>query len=71
MVTNLVEAVGYALVIAFLVAVWAPLGLLGAGLLLVLWSNTRNQKTKGRTGAALGAALGAFRTALKAQKRGE
>jgi hypothetical protein len=40
-VNNLLELVGYALVVAFLWFVWPPLCLLGAGLLLVVWANAR------------------------------
>lgn len=41
MVSNLLELVGYALILAFLWFVWPPLVLLGAGVLLVLWANAR------------------------------
>ncbi len=67
---NAVEAVGYALIVAFLYLLWAPLALLGAGLLLVVWANVRAAKpagTRGRTAAAIGAAVGAARRAYRAQ----
>lgn len=65
---NLVEAVGYGLIVAFLWLLWAPLALLGAGLLLVAWANVRAARpdaARGRTAAAIGAALGAARTAYR------
>ena len=63
MVTGLVELIGFALVVAFLYFVWPPLVLLGAGLLLVLWANTR--RSDGRTVAAWSAAFTAARAAYK------
>lgn len=68
---NLVEAVGYALIVAFLYLVWAPLALLGGGLLLVAWANVRAARPasqRGRTAAALGAAWGAARLAYRRQQ---
>lgn len=68
---NLVEAVGYALIVGFLYLLWAPLALLGAGLLLVAWANVRAARpagTRGRTAAALGAAIGAARRAYRVQQ---
>ncbi|MEW2442797.1 hypothetical protein [Micromonospora marina] len=65
---NLVEAAGYALVLAFLYVVWAPLALLGGGLLLVVWANTRAARpagARGRTAAAVGAAVAAARRAYR------
>lgn len=41
MVNNLLEFVGYVLVVTFLWFVWPPLCLLGTGLLLVVWANAR------------------------------
>lgn len=66
MTNNIVEAVGFVLVLAFLWFVWPPLVLLGAGLLLVLWANTRT--TTGRLGAVLGAATAAARRAYQAHQ---
>lgn len=63
MVSNLIEFVGYALIVAFLWFIWPPLALLGAGILLVMWANTRT--SKGRTAAALTAAVTAGRAAYK------
>ncbi|MFG3702391.1 hypothetical protein ACGF5C_31590 [Micromonospora sp. NPDC047620] len=68
---DFVEALGYALIVAFLYLVWAPLALLGGGLLLVVWANVREKRPagqKGRTAAALGAAWGAARRAYRAQQ---
>lgn len=65
---NLVEAVGYGLILAFLFLLWAPLALLGAGLLLVVWANTRAVRpagARGRTAAAVGAAVAAARRAYR------
>lgn len=65
-----VEAIGYGLMVAFLYLLWAPLALLGAGLLLVAWANVRAVKqagVKGRTAAAMGAAWAAARRAYRAQ----
>jgi hypothetical protein len=70
-VNNAVEAVGYALIVAFLYLLWAPLALLGAGLLLVAWANVRAAKpagARGRTAAALGAAFAAARRAYRVQQ---
>lgn len=61
---NLVETIGFGLVLAFLWFVWPPLALLGAGVLLVLWANTR--RGDGRVSAALGAAIAAARRAYAA-----
>lgn len=63
MVSNLVELVGYGLIVAFLWFVWPPLALLGGGVLLVLWANVRTGK--GRTAAALVAAVTAGKTAYQ------
>lgn len=66
---NAIEAVGYGLIVAFLYLLWAPLALLGGGLLLVVWANVREaqgrQSAGGRTAAALGAAAAAFRRAYR------
>lgn len=71
MVTNTVEAAGYALVVVFLAACWPPLALLGSGVLLVVYANTR-RPTKGRTAAAVGAAWTSARTAWRnAERRDE
>lgn len=66
MTNNLAEAVGYALIVAFLYAVWPPLALLGAGVLLVVWANVRASRSAGRSGrttAAITAAVSAARRA--------
>lgn len=55
------ELVGFGLIIGFLFFVWPPLTLLGAGLLLVVWANTRQHR--GSFGAVLGAAIAAGRRA--------
>ncbi|SDK30593.1 hypothetical protein SAMN04488074_105115 [Lentzea albidocapillata subsp. violacea] len=69
MLTNFVEAVGYGLAVAFLWFVWAPLVLLGAAVLLVLWANTREPGKDMRLAAAVGASVSAawraFRAAAK------
>ena len=61
MVTNIVEAVGFALILWFLYIVWPPAAILGAGILLILWANSRT--SRGRTAAAIGAAVHAARNA--------
>lgn len=66
---DFIEAVGFALVVGFLWFVWPPLVLLGAGLLLVLWANTRSRD--GRVAASLAAAIGAARRAYAAAAAGE
>lgn len=67
--TNLVELAGYGLVLAFLWFLWPPLVLLGAGVLLIVWANTR--RSDGRTGAALGAAWAAARNTYRAHRAPE
>jgi hypothetical protein len=62
-VSNLAELLGYALIVAFLYILWAPLALVGAGLLLILWANVRT--SKGRTAAAIAAAVTAARATYK------
>lgn len=65
---NAIEAIGYGLIVAFLYLLWAPLALLGAGLLLVAWANLRESRAAGgRTGAAVGAAVAAFRRTYRQQ----
>jgi hypothetical protein len=64
LLNNLTEAVGYALLVAFLWFVWPPLALLGAGILLVVLANVRAARANGapgRTRAAITAALTAAR----------
>jgi hypothetical protein len=65
-VSNFVEAAGFALVLSFLWFVWPPLVLLGAGILLVVWANTR--QSNGRLSSAIGAAVSAARRAYAASK---
>ncbi|MDR7278926.1 hypothetical protein [Catenuloplanes atrovinosus] len=67
MLNDAAELVGYGLLLGFLWFVWPPLVLLGAGLLLVLWANTRPAGS-GRFGTAVGAALAAGRAAYQATK---
>lgn len=67
MVNNILEGIGYALVIAFLYLVWTPLALLGAGVLLVIYANVRPEG--GKASAAIGAALSAARRAWEEEKR--
>ena len=62
---DLLEALGFLLVLAFLWFVWPPLVLLGAGILLVVGANTR-KSGRGRIGAAVGAAVTAARRAYAA-----
>lgn len=65
---NTAEAVGYALIVAFLYMVWPPLALLGAGVLLVAWANIRAARASGRsarTRLALSAAWTAATAALR------
>jgi hypothetical protein len=56
--TNKAEAFGYALVLGFLAFVWEPLPLLGGGLLIIVWANTRKEQS-GRFTRAVATALGA------------
>jgi uncharacterized membrane protein len=65
-VDKLAELAGFSLMLAFLWFVWAPLVLLGSGVLLVVWANTR--QGNGRIGAALGASIAAARRAYAAAK---
>jgi hypothetical protein len=65
-VSNLIEALGFALIVFFLYLCWPPLAVLGAGLLLVAWANTR--RSDGRLAAAAAAALGAARRAYRSAK---
>ena len=60
------ELAGFGLVVAFLWFVWPPLVLLGTGILLVTWANTR--QGNGRVGAALGAAVAAARRTYAATR---
>jgi hypothetical protein len=65
-VSNLIEAAGFALILAFLYLCWPPLAVLGAGLLLVAWANTR--RSDGRLAAAAAAAFAAARRAYAASR---
>lgn len=65
MTTNLAELVGFGLILGFLWFIWPPLVLLGAGLLLVAWANTR--RSSGRVGAAFGAAVRAAKHVYREQ----
>lgn len=62
-----VETTGFALMLGFLWFVWPPLVLLGAGVLLVAWANTRSNRG-GRLGLAVGAAVAAARRAYAASR---
>jgi hypothetical protein len=64
-VDKLTEVAGFGLILGFLWFVWPPLVLLGAGLLLVMYANTRT-KSGGRLGLAVGAAFIAARRAYAA-----
>lgn len=66
---NIAEALGYGLVLGFLYFVWPPLVLLGGGLLLWTWANTRPARPSAApVGRAVGAALGAAYQAWKATR---
>jgi hypothetical protein len=65
-VDKLAELAGFGLVLAFLWFVWPPLVLLGAGVLLVAYANTRTHS--GRLGIAAGAAWAAARRAYAANR---
>jgi fatty acid desaturase len=68
-VDKLAEPVGFGLILGFLWFVWPPLVLLGAGVLLVIYSNTRSKS--GHIGLALGAAWAAARRAYQASREFE
>jgi len=71
-VVNLAELAGYGLVVGFLWFVWPPLVLLGAGLLLIIWANTRRPSaSRGRTAGAIAAAAAAARTAWRSASADE
>lgn len=63
---KLAELAGFGLILGFLWFVWPPLVLLGAGLLLVAYANTRTHS--GRIGLATGAAWAAARRAYAASR---
>lgn len=63
---KLAEFVGFSLVLGFLWFVWPPLVLLGAGLLLVAYANTRAHA--GRLGAIVAASWSAARRAAQATR---
>lgn len=67
---NLLEAAGYALIVAFLWFVWPPLALLGAGVLLVVVANVRANRpaSAGRVMARLAAAAAAARDAYRREQ---
>lgn len=67
---SVVELAGFGLVLGFLWFVWPPLVLLGAGILLVAWANTRTA-SGGRFGLAVGAAWSAARRAYAAGREME
>lgn len=67
-VSNLGEAAGYGLVIAFAYAVWAPAALLVGGLVLILWANVRTAG-RARSAAAVGAGFASARAAWRAASR--
>lgn len=67
---DVVEKLGFGLIVAFLWFVWPPLVLLGAGVLLIVWANVRASRRVGapsRLRAGLAAALGSFRQAYRQQ----
>jgi hypothetical protein len=66
-VDKLAEVAGFGLILGFLWFVWPPLVLLGAGLLLVAYANTRGSRP-GRVGLAVGAAWAAARRAYAASR---
>jgi len=66
-VDKLAELAGFGLILGFLWFVWPPVVLLGAGLLLVVYANTRS-KAPGRIGIAVGAAIAAARRAYAASR---
>lgn len=61
---DLAERIGFLLVLAFLWFCWPPLVLLGAGVLLIAWANTRTRS--GQIGAAVGAAVAAAKATYTA-----
>lgn len=63
--SNAIEVAGFGLILAFLWFIWAPLVLLGAGVLLVAYANIRS-RSGGRLGLAVGAAVAAARRAYAA-----
>lgn len=64
---KLAELAGFGLILGFLWFVWPPLVLLGAGILLVAYANTRSSRP-GRFGLAAGAAWAAARRAYAASR---
>jgi hypothetical protein len=66
-VDKVAEVAGFGLILGFLYFVWPPLVLLGGGLLLVAWANTRTRS--GRLGGAAGAAWSAARRAYTSTAR--
>lgn len=66
---KLTELAGFGLILGFLWFVWPALVLLGAGLLLVVYANTRTHS--GRLGLSAGAAWAAARRAYAASRDGD
>lgn len=66
MLNNLIETLGYAVLIAFLYACWPPLALLGAGLYLVVGANVRAARSAGRPGRTAAAVTAAFAAGRRA-----
>lgn len=67
MVTNVVEAAGWGLLVLFAYLCWPPAAVLVAGVELIVWANTR---TPVASGGRVGAFIAAARAAYQAQRRG-
>lgn len=63
---KLAEVAGFGLILTFAWFLWPPLPLLGGGLLLVLYANTRTRS--GRVSAVVSAAVAAARNAYVAAR---
>lgn len=68
MTNNLIETVGYVLLVAFLWFVWPPLVLLGAGVLLVVLANVRAARTRRPARPLLPALMAAANAARNAYR---